>query len=108
MLQLASTYFERLFAATDIGEDDHLLRLVEKRVINSMNENLLKLFIEEEITCAVKSMSSLKALGVDGFPAIFYLRGLFNVASGSQTEKPYAGCAYWKRKIVGQSSIFCR
>ncbi|KAK5794825.1 hypothetical protein PVK06_036075 [Gossypium arboreum] len=72
MLQLALTYFKRLFAATNTGDDDHLLRLVEKRITNSMNDKLLKPFTEEEITCAVKSMSSLKAPSIDGFPAIFY------------------------------------
>ncbi|KAH1039054.1 hypothetical protein J1N35_040797 [Gossypium stocksii] len=74
MLQLAWKYFDNLFSTTDTGDDEHLLGLVEKRITNSMNDELLKPFTKEDITRAVKLMTSLKARGIDGFPAIFYQR----------------------------------
>ncbi|MBA0548825.1 hypothetical protein Golob_019897, partial [Gossypium lobatum] len=64
-VQIASNYFGNLFSASDIGLDEHLFGLVEKKVIDSMNDVLLKKFIEEEIAYAVKLMAPLKAPGVD-------------------------------------------
>lgn len=45
---------------------------MEEKVTDSMNDELLKEFTEEEIGYAVKQMAQLKALGVDGFSAIFF------------------------------------
>ncbi|KAH1033047.1 hypothetical protein J1N35_045221 [Gossypium stocksii] len=74
MLKLASDSFSNLFSASDMGIDECLFGLVEKRVIDSINDNSLKQFTEEDITYAVKKMVPLKAPGVDGFPAIFFQR----------------------------------
>ncbi|KAH1032171.1 hypothetical protein J1N35_044345 [Gossypium stocksii] len=45
-----------------VSDDKRSLGLVEKRVTNSMNDELIKPFTEEDITRVVKSMTSLKAL----------------------------------------------
>lgn len=74
LLNLASDYFKNLFSASEVGSDEHVFGLVEKRVTESMNDTLLKLFTEEDIGAAVKMMAPLKAPGVDGFPTIFFQR----------------------------------
>ncbi|KAH1055129.1 hypothetical protein J1N35_033194 [Gossypium stocksii] len=74
MLKIASNYFGKLFTASDLGKDEHLFGLVERRVTASMNDMLLRQFTEEEITQAVVMMAPLKAPGVDGFPATFFQR----------------------------------
>ncbi|KAA3467222.1 reverse transcriptase [Gossypium australe] len=65
MLQLALNYFGNLFSAFETCEDDRLFGLVEKRIITSMNDELLKQFTEEDIGYVVKSMTPLKAPRVD-------------------------------------------
>ncbi|KAA3480762.1 reverse transcriptase [Gossypium australe] len=57
-----------------MGPDEHLLGLVERKVTESMNADLIKQFTEDEIAYAVKMMVPLNASGVDGFPVIFFQR----------------------------------
>ncbi|KAH1065446.1 hypothetical protein J1N35_030433 [Gossypium stocksii] len=73
-LKLATNYFISLFSASEMGSDDHVFGLVEKKVTESMNESLLKAFSEEEIISAVKMMAPLKAPGVDRFSVMFFQR----------------------------------
>ncbi|KAH1083924.1 hypothetical protein J1N35_023685 [Gossypium stocksii] len=73
-LKLATNYFISLFSASEMGLDDHVFGLVEKKVAESMNESLLKAFLEEEIVSAVKMMEPLKVPGVNGFPVMFLQR----------------------------------
>ncbi|PPE00461.1 hypothetical protein GOBAR_DD02511 [Gossypium barbadense] len=51
-VQIASNYFGKLFSTSDVGSDECLFRLVEEKVTESTNEELLKEFTEEEITQA--------------------------------------------------------
>ncbi|KAA3461612.1 reverse transcriptase [Gossypium australe] len=74
MVKVATDYFAMLFSASEVGYDEHIFYLVEKRVTNSMNGSLSKQFTEEDICNAVKTMPSLKAPGVDGFVATFFQR----------------------------------
>ncbi|KAH1032597.1 hypothetical protein J1N35_044771 [Gossypium stocksii] len=74
MLKFATDFFGNLFLAFEVGTDERLFGLVEKRVTATMNENLLKQFTEEDIAYAVKTMAPLKATGIDGFLAIFFQR----------------------------------
>ncbi|KAH1046178.1 hypothetical protein J1N35_036962 [Gossypium stocksii] len=72
ILKLASDYFSNLFSASEMGSDEHVFGLVEKRVTESMNDIILKQFTEEDTGSAVKMMAPLKVTGVDGFSAIFF------------------------------------
>ncbi|KAK5802172.1 hypothetical protein PVK06_029755 [Gossypium arboreum] len=74
LLNLASDYFKNLFSASEVGSDEHVFGLVEKRVTESMNDTFLKQFTKEDIGAAVKMMAPLKAPSVDGFPIIFFQR----------------------------------
>lgn len=72
LLKVAVKYFGDLFTSSASGANDRVLDLVENRISDEMNENLLKPFTKEDIWCAVKSMSPLKAPGIDGYPVLFY------------------------------------
>ncbi|KAH1106793.1 hypothetical protein J1N35_010561 [Gossypium stocksii] len=74
MLRLEKNYFENLYSATDVCDDDRVLGLAENRITSSMNDKLLQPFTEEDISHAIRTMYALKAPGVDGFPALFYHR----------------------------------
>ncbi|MBA0824001.1 hypothetical protein Goarm_020691, partial [Gossypium armourianum] len=74
MLQIALKHFKNLYTTFETGANKRLLGLVKKRIINSMNEELLKPFTEEEIGHVVKMMAPLKSPGIDGFPVMFYQR----------------------------------
>ena len=65
-------FFTESFSSFEIGDIDGCLQSIERRVTDSMNEELLKPFIEEEIFYALKSVGPLKALGPNGFPAMFF------------------------------------
>ncbi|KAK5846146.1 hypothetical protein PVK06_002417 [Gossypium arboreum] len=74
MLKLASDFFGNLFSTSDMGSDESVFGLVEKRVTADMNDFLLQQFIEEDISYAIKMMAPLKAPDIDGFSAIFFQR----------------------------------
>ncbi|KAH1122865.1 hypothetical protein J1N35_006025 [Gossypium stocksii] len=82
IIKIASGYFEKLFSASDMGVDEHLFSLMEKKVTVSLNDILLRQFTEEEITYAIKIMAPLKSSGVDEFPAIFF-QSYINEAQGA-------------------------
>ncbi|KAA3484076.1 reverse transcriptase [Gossypium australe] len=67
MLKVTSDYFVDLFTTSEMGLDEHLLSLVEKKMTDNMNDYLLQHFTEEDVWNALKSMLPLKAPGVDGF-----------------------------------------
>ncbi|KAK5842419.1 hypothetical protein PVK06_004772 [Gossypium arboreum] len=66
--------------AYDVGLDEHLFNLVEKKVTDSINDTLLRHFTKEDIAYAIKMMAPLKA-EVDVFPAIFFQRYWYIVGS---------------------------
>ncbi|KAA3490037.1 reverse transcriptase [Gossypium australe] len=74
MVKVASYYVVDLFTASEMGLDEHLFSLVDKKVTEGMNDSLLKHFTEEDVWNVVKSMPPLKAPGVDGFSATFFQR----------------------------------
>ncbi|KAK5774898.1 hypothetical protein PVK06_042760 [Gossypium arboreum] len=61
-----------------MSSDKCVFGLIEKRVTDDMNALLLKLFIEEDITYAVKTIVPLKVPGIDRFSAIFFQRDTSN------------------------------
>ncbi|KAH1113589.1 hypothetical protein J1N35_006967 [Gossypium stocksii] len=72
MLRIALKHFGDLFTAFNSEGDDRVLGIVERRISMSMNKNILKPFIKDDIWLAVKSMAPLKAPEIDSFPALFY------------------------------------
>ena len=64
--------FTGLFSSSDACDIDSCLHLIERRVTESMNKELLKPFSREEICHAIHHMGPLKAPGPDGFPVIFF------------------------------------
>ncbi|GMJ14221.1 hypothetical protein HRI_005091300 [Hibiscus trionum] len=69
MLRLASSYFAQLFTTSSPTD---FLSNVQPRISSSTNAYLLQPFTTDEIWIAVKSMSPMKACGVDGYPALFF------------------------------------
>jgi hypothetical protein len=65
-------YFTGLFSSSDACDIDSCLCPIERRVTESMNEELLKPFSREEIYHAINHMGPLKAPGPDGFRMIFF------------------------------------
>lgn len=53
---------------------DRLLDAFPSMLYDAMNEKLHARFTEAEIIAAVKQFYPTKALGPDGFPAVFYQR----------------------------------
>ena len=51
---------------------DAILEAIEPKVIESMNQELIKEFTRKEIDVALKHMEPLKAPGPDGMPPIFF------------------------------------
>lgn len=65
-------YFSNLFMSEVLGTDEELLRRVNSKVTQAMNESLLKPYTTEEVRKAMFSIGDFKAPGTDGLHAIFY------------------------------------
>lgn len=78
-------YYKGLFRSQGPVRIEVCLQYVENKVCNSMNEQLLRPFTEEEINNALSQMHPLKSPGPDGYSAVFYKKILAN--SGSTCQK---------------------
>jgi hypothetical protein len=67
-------YFSDLFPAGSNLDMDGCLGALENKVTPMMNQKLLAEFTVEEISEALQQMAPLKAPGLDGFSASFYLQ----------------------------------
>jgi hypothetical protein len=65
-------YNHKLFMPEPPRGVDECLPVMTRKVAVGMNEELLKVFIVEEVNIALNQMKPLKALGPDGFAACFY------------------------------------
>ncbi|KAA3488794.1 reverse transcriptase [Gossypium australe] len=72
VLEIATKYFEDLFASKGIGDSRKVLKGIERVITNEVNESLLAPYREEEVWAALKCMGPTKAPGSDGFPALFF------------------------------------
>ncbi|KAA3488532.1 non-ltr retroelement reverse transcriptase [Gossypium australe] len=61
-----------LFASKGIGSEQRALEGIQKSITQEINEVLLSSFKEEDVWSAVKGIGPMKALGWDGFPALFF------------------------------------
>jgi hypothetical protein len=69
-----ATYFRNLFTRDPTVDDALVINLFEEVVSDHMNDDLCKTFSNQEICDALFQIGSLKALGLDGFPARFFQR----------------------------------
>ncbi|KAL4309243.1 hypothetical protein GQ457_01G013830 [Hibiscus cannabinus] len=72
ILATASAYFSDLFQASTMGDTAAIFDNVRRSVSTDMNNDLLAPFVDAEVHAALRTMSPLKAPGLDGFPALFY------------------------------------
>lgn len=67
-------YFKEIYSTTYPVDFGVSLSAVDRRVLEAMNEDLLREFREEEVWQALKQMYSTKSLGPDCMSSIFYQR----------------------------------
>lgn len=70
--ELLIRFYSNLFTSSNPTNLDPVLNGVQPRVFRSMNEDLLRLFEASEVQRALKQMKSDTALGLDGFPPLFF------------------------------------
>ena len=69
---IAIDYFEKLFTSSSPEDFTNILSAIQPKVTTTMNEELTRTFIAQEIRVALKQMYPLKAPGLDGMPPIFF------------------------------------
>ena len=69
---LITRYYASLFQSGNPTNLDSVLNVVEKRVSDEMNAELLKPFVEAEVQLALKQMDANTAPGPNGLPPLFY------------------------------------
>lgn len=65
-------YFLTLFTSSGVEDLSHCLRGTVNKISYEQNTVLLSPFTSEEIQRVLKGMRPTKALGPDGFPALFF------------------------------------
>ncbi|KAK5777284.1 hypothetical protein PVK06_045251 [Gossypium arboreum] len=72
--EAASNYFQNLFTSKGVGNLSYLLTGINTNVSSDINTDLLVPFTAEEVFSALKGIGPTKALGCDGFSALFFQR----------------------------------
>ncbi|XP_075669913.1 uncharacterized protein LOC142639649 [Castanea sativa] len=65
-------YHNNLFTSSNPTNFSELLHAIQPKVTHSMNQMLIKPFIEDEVRLALKQMYPLKAPSLDGMPPLFF------------------------------------
>ena len=66
------SYYKELFLSSNSNLEDDSLEKIPCMVTDEMNGDLIKEFTELEVKEALNQMASLKALGPDDMPSLFY------------------------------------
>ena len=66
------SYYKELFSSSNPNLEDDSLEKIPCMVTDEMNGDLIKEFTELEVKEALNQMASLKALGPDDMPSLFY------------------------------------
>ena len=69
---LVTNFYKNLFSSCAGTQFDELLAKVQPKVTAMMNQFLLTEITNEDVKLALDGMGDLKALGMDGMPALFY------------------------------------
>ncbi|KAA3466301.1 reverse transcriptase [Gossypium australe] len=70
--ETATLFFQKLFTSKGVENPCKVLAGIEESIYHEVNEGLLSPFREEEVQTSLKGMRPTKALGSDGFPALFF------------------------------------
>jgi hypothetical protein len=74
VVRIVIRYYETIFRSSQPIQIDEVVAHVPQVVSQSMNDILIREFTGVEVEEALKKMASLKALGPDGLPPLFYQR----------------------------------
>lgn len=73
MMEIAKSFFVDLFTShSGIGGRAHILSGIKRYISEANNALLTAKYMEDEVLLALKEMGPTKALGVDGFLALFF------------------------------------
>ena len=67
-------YYQRLFTSSNPSMVEEVVAHIPCTIIDELNAELLADFTREEVVVALKQMETLKALGPDGLPPLFFQR----------------------------------
>ncbi|KAK5836154.1 hypothetical protein PVK06_011910 [Gossypium arboreum] len=70
--ELATEYFQNLISSNGIGDLSHILLGINTSIFHEKNIFLLAKFTEEDVNTTLTEMRPTKALGFDGFLALFF------------------------------------
>ncbi|KAA3454975.1 reverse transcriptase [Gossypium australe] len=70
--ETTTNYFQNLFSSNVMGDSPYLLEGITPHISKDINTVLLSTYTVEEVYQALKGMGPTKALGWDGFPALFF------------------------------------